>query len=100
MSEEQFATTIPNNFTRIISYDKYIPHRSPGKSNRHVWHTAYELYLIQMYLLTQNIIKSRYPKSKVQIESNVLFNDFSSLIYHFSSKHIDEYLNEPEDYLN
>lgn len=85
--------------TRFGTRNKYIPHRSPIINDYSRWYHSYEPYLIQMYILTQNIIKSRYPNINIITESNTLFNIFSKIIYHVSSKHINENLNEPEEYL-
>ena len=72
----------------------YIPHRPKKHINHCEWHNAYINELIMMYKLTKSIINKNYPKVKIDWESNKLFNYFSSLIYHCSSKYISEYLSE------
>ena len=84
------------NYERLLSNNfnpKYISHRTPNITNYSDWHDAYHIQLVQMYIITQNILKSRYPKNKFPIECNTSFNKFSKLIYQCSSKHIDMYLN-------
>jgi len=98
-SEQEFQIYTPlRDIMRISSTKKYIPHRSPVISDFRDWHSAYEPYIIQMYILTQKIIRSRHPKSDMS-DSDILFTNFSTIIYHLSSKHIDENLNEPDVYL-
>jgi len=94
--QNKASTVLTLDITRISSNNKYISHKSPIISDYNQWYYSYEPYLIEMYILTQNIIKSRYPTHNIIIESNDLFNNFSRLIYHLSSKHIDENLNKPE----
>lgn len=98
--EQNKIHNVPSvDITTFGTRNKYIHHRSPIISDYSRWYHSYEPYLIQMYILTQNIIKSRYPNINIIIESNTLFNIFSKIIYHVSSKHIDKNLNEPKEYL-
>lgn len=88
---------IPCYESRACVRRNYIPHRPKKHINRYEWQNAYINELIIMYNLTESIITKNYPKVKIVWESNKLFNEFSSLIYHCSSKHISEYLFEFKD---
>ena len=59
--------------------------------NRKHWHNSYIRYLKEMYYITLNTLKEEFPKLEFK-NHNTLFNTFSSLIYHSSSKYISSYL--------
>jgi hypothetical protein len=59
---------------------------------QHKWHDSHLKYLIDLYFILIDIVNTRYPKNKIDWSSNKIFNNFSKLVYHCSSKHISKFL--------
>lgn len=72
---------------------KHIPHFTPKKSDYYHWYNSFQPQIIEMYIIMYNIIKERHPKHKMNMKSNIVFNEFIEFIYKYSSKHVDKYLN-------
>jgi hypothetical protein len=70
----------------------YIPHITPKNVNYQKWYNNYKLDIKNLYGILIDTYNERYPKNKVNWESNIIFNSFCILIYQNSSKHIHNWI--------
>lgn len=61
--------------------------------SRKEWHTVYNTELIDMYSILRSNLNRKYPDNTINWDKNneTIFHNFSKLLYHCSSKHIDSY---------
>lgn len=75
----------------------YIPHKTPNDAVYENWRSFYLNQLIDMYNITSNIVKSSYLSSNnIDWKNTKIFDDFCTMIYNNSSKHISEYMDASE----
>lgn len=69
----------------------YVPHMTPVKESSQLWYEKYDKYIVELYRILINKITKKYPKNKIDWSENN-FRKFINLIYHSSSKYIDDNL--------
>ncbi len=71
----------------------YTPSSSDVVYSRKEWHNVYNRELIDMYNILVRTLNQKYPDNTINWAkyNSDIFHNFSRLLYHCSSKHIDSY---------
>lgn len=67
-----------------------VPHKTPDNANRYDWHNAHLPELVNMYNIFEQVFRNEFPNESKSLDTEYTFHNFSRLIYHCSSKHINE----------
>ena len=85
---EKFPLIIPNEERRISRINNYVPHRTPRFTSKERWVNVYFPHIIQIFnIIKYNICNSPLYKF-IDWDSQVIFTNLITLLYHCSSKYI------------